>query len=210
MKAKDHLKLLAEMFLIVLVAFSLAVTITIIISPLFYQIVAKIMSLDLEAGLSLKQLSENFQVIVKYLLSPSQMDLVMPYFESSANGLIHFKEVKVLVQTNLWLGIVLLVGLVFYLIKMKRPRRKYAHRPYRIVAIGLPLVLLFLTVVMFDRVFIAFHKLLFRNDLWLFDPAVDPVINVLPEEFFAVMFVVAILIYELLVLLIYKIREKRY
>ena len=35
-----------------------------------------------------------------------------------------------------------------------------------------------------DRFFVLFHELSFGNDLWLFDPAVDPVINVLPDQFF--------------------------
>ncbi len=30
----------------------------------------------------------------------------------------------------------------------------------------------------------VFHELAFSNDFWLFDPAVDPIINILPEWFF--------------------------
>lgn len=37
----------------------------------------------------------------------------------------------------------------------------------------------------FSRVFIAFHHLVFSNDLWLLDPATDAMIRMLPEEFFA-------------------------
>ena len=35
-----------------------------------------------------------------------------------------------------------------------------------------------------ERFFIGFHKLMFSNDYWLFDPARDPVILILPDEFF--------------------------
>ena len=36
----------------------------------------------------------------------------------------------------------------------------------------------------FDRFFVAFHEVLFRDNSWLFDPATDPIISVLPEQFF--------------------------
>ena len=37
----------------------------------------------------------------------------------------------------------------------------------------------------FDRAFVAFHALFFPGkDNWLFDPAQDQIINILPQEFF--------------------------
>ena len=36
----------------------------------------------------------------------------------------------------------------------------------------------------FNKAFVLFHKLFFSNDDWLFDPATDEVITILPEEFF--------------------------
>ncbi len=36
----------------------------------------------------------------------------------------------------------------------------------------------------FEWCFITFHKLLFTNDLWLLDPAVDNLVNIFPEQFF--------------------------
>jgi integral membrane protein (TIGR01906 family) len=35
-----------------------------------------------------------------------------------------------------------------------------------------------------DRFFVVFHKIFFRNDYWIFDEASDPIIKVLPDEFF--------------------------
>ena len=35
-----------------------------------------------------------------------------------------------------------------------------------------------------EKVFISFHELVFQNDYWLFDPVTDPVILVLPDEYF--------------------------
>ncbi len=37
----------------------------------------------------------------------------------------------------------------------------------------------------FNAVFLGFHRLLFRNDLWQLNPATDLMIRMLPEKFFA-------------------------
>lgn len=50
---------------------------------------------------------------------------------------------------------------------------------------GVLAVLLALWCVLdFSRVFVIFHKLFFRNDLWMFDPETDYMIRMLPEGFF--------------------------
>ena len=38
-------------------------------------------------------------------------------------------------------------------------------------------------VINFEKSFVIFHKLLFSNDYWVFDPEKDPIILMLPEEF---------------------------
>ena len=37
----------------------------------------------------------------------------------------------------------------------------------------------------FTRCFTIFHEIFFTNDLWIFDPATDYMIRMLPEGFFA-------------------------
>ena len=56
----------------------------------------------------------------------------------------------------------------------------------------------------FDRFFVAFHEVLFRDNSWLFDPATDPIISVLPEQFFMHSFLIFLLIYELIFFVIYR------
>ncbi|MDO4267392.1 MAG: TIGR01906 family membrane protein [Eubacteriales bacterium] len=36
----------------------------------------------------------------------------------------------------------------------------------------------------FSKYFVVFHKIFFRNDLWLLDPSTDLLINIVPEPFF--------------------------
>ena len=49
----------------------------------------------------------------------------------------------------------------------------------------------------FDRFFILFHETFFNNDDWLFNPATDPIINVLPEQFFMHSFILFFILIEL-------------
>lgn len=52
------------------------------------------------------------------------------------------------------------------------------------ITLVLPVVLGAACFAAWDKVFVLFHEISFGNDLWLFDPAVDPVIKVLPDQFF--------------------------
>ena len=46
-----------------------------------------------------------------------------------------------------------------------------------------PIALMLPIVINFEKSFVIFHKLLFSNDYWVFDPEKDPIILMLPEEF---------------------------
>ena len=49
----------------------------------------------------------------------------------------------------------------------------------------------------FDQFFTLFHQILFvGDDTWLFDPAKDPVIMILPETFFLHAFLLFFALYE--------------
>jgi len=49
----------------------------------------------------------------------------------------------------------------------------------------------------FDQFFVLFHTVLFPGDsTWLFDPVKDPVIYILPEEFFLHCFILFFVLYE--------------
>ncbi|EGV09472.1 TIGR01906-like family protein [Streptococcus constellatus subsp. pharyngis SK1060 = CCUG 46377] len=63
----------------------------------------------------------------------------------------------------------------------------------------------------FDAFFTLFHKILFVGDnTWLFDPRKDPVIWILPEEFFRHTFLLFFAFYEGFALLLYSWSKKSY
>lgn len=49
---------------------------------------------------------------------------------------------------------------------------------------GVSIALALWCLVDFSQMFVMFHKVFFRNDLWLFDPETDYMIRMLPEGFF--------------------------
>ena len=101
---------------------------------------------------------------------------------------------------------VALICLVFLVVSKAR-LRKILARSYQI-ALGITgAAVLFIgiaAVVDFNAVFVQFHHIFFDNDLWLFDPAEDYMIRMLPEGLFydMVMRIGAIFVAGLIVLLI--------
>ena len=68
-----------------------------------------------------------------------------------------------------------------------RQRRKQSYGYLKLTAIltvSLPAVIGATVALNWDWAFVTFHELAFNNDYWLFDPATDPVINILPDAYF--------------------------
>lgn len=190
-------------FILALAILSLTVTSTILISPLVYKVSITWFQLDRLTGLSQSQLMENYMTIIGFLFNPFTKQLEMPYFSSSQEGLIHFYEVSQLVIINAVFSLISLI-VIYAIIKEIKKLPLYKRRKLNFgfqTLISLPIVFLFLIVVSFNQLFRWFHLVLFNNAYWLFDPLKDPVIRVLPQELFMVLFVLAVIIYEGLVLL---------
>ncbi|MBU3851905.1 MAG: TIGR01906 family membrane protein [Candidatus Paralactobacillus gallistercoris] len=135
-------------------------------------------------------LLHNYHQLLAYLFCPWLTHLQMTNFPSSLQGLAHFASVKQLLLIN---NIALIITGCFtdYFWHYLRQR----HQLWRLLypAEGLLMILvtiMFLMMSNFDRFFVIFHKLLFHNQDWLFDPNTDPIINVLPTQFFEQCFIV--------------------
>ena len=99
-------------------------------------------------------------------------------------GEVHFEDVKqifILISKIAYAtGIYSLFGLLICM--FKRNYKVLKHTSIMIVV--LPGILLALAMTDFDKYFIMFHHLAFSNTYWIFDPVKDPVIMILPQEFF--------------------------
>ena len=103
---------------------------------------------------------------------------------------LHMEDVRHLFLGGLQLRTVMLIlaaGLVLFLILTKADLRRMLTGGYfaaLAVFAVLIVVLLISFAIDFTASFTLFHEIFFTNDLWLFDPAEDYMIQMLPEGFF--------------------------
>ena len=189
-----------------IVSFSIALTIN--LTPL-YSFDINYLGISESIGLSKETLMENYRVLLTYLNLPWVSELNFPDFPSSESGLFHFYEVKRLFMLDYVIALVTAVGSSFYLYYIKKNQLFWKLvRPFQ-VGIAVPFVVLFMIAVSFDQLFVAFHKLFFNNDAWLFNPSTDPIILVLPETFFMHCFIAAFLLIEIQIIFGYFYAKKQ-
>lgn len=138
--------------------------------------------------LSDEEIHENYSRMVDYLLQPQPGELTFIKLPMSEDGRIHFADVRALVQ-GLFKLVLPVLGLALplaYLLFIKR-KDLLALKWSAGFCLLFPLLIGSAMLINFEESFIAFHKLFFRNDYWLFDPVRDPIILYLPSSFFAAM-----------------------
>ena len=155
---------------------------TVILAPLLYGAYLQLGWIPRIAGLSKAAIYEDFMRIWTYLWQVWRPSLELAHFASSAGGRQHFAEVRTLI-----IGLVLLALLLNVLIWRWARQGQFNSWSYwqalKKVQWGLALLGLGM-LLFFDQAFVAFHRLLFANELWLFDPRLDPVIWILPQSYF--------------------------
>lgn len=138
----------------------------------------------------------NYWELLGYLLSPFNNTLHMTNFPTSANAAEHFYECKLLFILAV---IVFLIGVILSCYAKWRKQKHFMtlNKSLALTMMLTPVIILPFAAVDFDEFFVIFHHIFFHNSNWLFDPATDPIINVLTEGFFAACFAVFGVIYEL-------------
>lgn len=167
-----------------------AIALPLLVRPFYW---AQIQALDIPArsGLTVEQLRDAFGDVMDYCLGlrPDFAAGVLPF---SQEGASHFADVRVLFLLDIrLLAVCVMVLLVLYALRRKKGLTLCplaGHSPGFWAGCGLGGALAIagvLAALDFDRAFTVFHSIFFPGkDNWLFDPATDPVILILPEEFF--------------------------
>lgn len=180
---------------------ALSVTLTIFLAvPLFFGEIFWYQLTDL-VQMTAGKIGHNFLILMNYLINPLETKLSMPDFPSSASGLHHFAEVKNLFMLVFFLTIILIPFTIRFI---KENLSIVFHNALRVVMLFPLAIGVIAWLIGFDQFFVAFHEVLFRDNSWLFDPATDPIISVLPEQFFMHSFLIFLLIYELIFFVIYR------
>lgn len=136
------------------------------------------------SDLSEEEIKLNYDYLIEYNLSKKVDDFEMPTIKSSPEGKIHFEEVRDIFQNLNKISVAcFIISIIGILINIKNKEIQFLKTTSKAL-ISIPVILALPIIIDFDSSFIIFHKLMFSNDYWIFDPNLDPVINMLPQEFF--------------------------
>ena len=182
---KTKLLGVTQALLLALVILTGAIAVPILFRPFFYW---HIEPLDLPelTGLSAAEIKTAYKEMLDYCIGLSDRFSVgvLPFSES---GAAHFADVRRLFALDLWvlaISAVLLAGSFF----CKKQPRLGGHTPgfWSTIGLGVSIVTVGgLAALDFERAFEVFHKLFFPGkDNWMFSSYEDPVIDMLPVEFF--------------------------
>ena len=138
-----------------------------------------------EVDLTKEQIRENYDALIDYnLFWKGEDTLQFPDFPMSEHGQIHFAEVRRIFVALQYL----MIGsaAVFFIGEWGKLRRgsRRSLKLTAILSIALPLAAGAMIAANWEAFFVGFHHVMFSNDYWLFDPATDPVILILPDAFF--------------------------
>ncbi|MGW6194487.1 lipoprotein intramolecular transacylase Lit [Bacillus cereus] len=209
----DRLITLVVSYSIAFSIFALATTVVVYGKWLYYFEIDFLNIPDL-ADMTKDEVKRNYDVLITYLSPFYEGALQLPTLDMSTNGRIHFVDVKnilVKIQYIMYGTIVIAVLGGAYLLKKKK-EKFLLHGA--ILTIIFPIALTLPIAINFEKSFVLFHKLLFSNDYWMFDIETDPVILMLPEEFFmhaACVILLLILGSSILCYVVYKylVKKKR-
>lgn len=201
-----------------LLVLSASIAVPLLCRPFYY---AHIEALDLDGytGLSVEQIKEAFDQVMDYCLGlrPDFAAGVLPFSQSGAS---HFADVRVLFLLDLWVaGLSLAALLVLFVLSRRKkltPAPLLGHGPGFWAAIGLGGLFLIvggLAATNFERAFVVFHSLFFPGKTnWLFDWRTDPIILLLPEDFFrnCAILILALLIFWCVILIVADLLAQRH
>ncbi|NLM51278.1 MAG: TIGR01906 family membrane protein [Firmicutes bacterium] len=101
--------------------------------------------------------------------------------------ILHMVDVQNLFRSGFYLRNTALVLLLVCLLYLWHRRQKFFYLALlgsTFTFLGLGLLIGIALALDFQRFFILFHEIFFRNDLWLLDPRESILINMVPEPFF--------------------------
>lgn len=188
-----------------------AINFTVSFKQLYYYDIDKL-NIPKLSNLSKEEIKLNYDYLIEYNLSKNVDEFEMPTIKSSNQGKIHFEEVRYIFQNvNKISRICLIISLIGIIIGIKNKDIQILNYTSKALII-IPLVLAIPMIINFEDTFVIFHKLMFSNDYWIFDPRLDPVINILPEEFFfhaGIMILGIVLAVSIILYTIYKFISKK-
>ncbi|OFI06223.1 hypothetical protein CLOACE_11220 [Clostridium acetireducens DSM 10703] len=202
---------IAFIFISLLFSLLLSFNIVLKIKQLYY---FEIYNLNINklSNLSIESIKTNYDYIINYLSNNSYVNFKLPNLPSSKEGIIHFEEVKNIFTILTYLFYICTITLIFFYYSIIKNKDFYIIKLCSKFLLTLPLILITILVINFNKTFTLFHKITFGNNYWIFDPEKDPVINILPIEFFlhcSLIILLITILQGILLFIIYKSLNKK-
>ncbi|MBO4412350.1 MAG: TIGR01906 family membrane protein [Lachnospiraceae bacterium] len=153
--------------------------------PIYYWMI-ELLHVPVETGYSAEVCRANYDALIDYNMFFGPKILEFPDFPMSVNGAIHFKEVKTIFVAMQYTAMGSAVLLIAGIIAAHKKRAYGWLKATIILTVTVIAVVGFAMLINWNWTFTIFHKILFRNDYWIFNGATDPVIYILPDEVFLV------------------------
>ncbi len=178
-------KQLVMAFLCTVFILCLSITLTVLCRWIYYFDI-EFLNIPESSGYSAEVCRANYDILIDYNLLISPDELCFTDFIMSYDGCVHFAEVKRIFLAAQWISI---IGMICFVgrILWQRRRKIRDFRWLRLtggVSLGIVAVAGAAVAIDWESTFVIMHKILFNNDFWLFDPKTDPIIKILPDQFF--------------------------
>jgi len=163
----------------------IAVTAVVLARPLYY-LDLKLLNIPESSGISAAACKLNYDTLIDYNLIGGPAELIFPTLKMSETGRIHFEEVKHIFVTMQIVAIIAIIALAVWAVLYRRGKVKNFKwmRWTGLVTFAAASVVGIAVAVDWEMAFMLMHKVFFRNNYWMFNSYTDPVIKILPSEFF--------------------------
>ena len=193
-----------------------SIAVPILCRPFYYAHIGPLKLVE-RTGLTENEIKTAFDEMLDYCLGAEEFSTGV--LKWSEEGKAHFTDVRELFLLDLRvLGVsfgLLAAALLYAHFTGRRPARPLGCGPGFWAGAGLGAAFLLvgaLAALDFNRAFVVFHALFFPGkDNWLFDPAEDQIINILPQEFFrnCAILILLLLIAGCAALIVFDLRRGR-
>ena len=202
-------KLLLTIFLFLFIFIS-SVKITLNLKSLYYFDIHHL-NIEQNTDLNKEQIKSTYDYLIYYINTTKPIEFKIPLLPSSKEAIIHFKEVKNLFSKLDFILFISSIFIVFGIYFMKKYRDFSPLKWCSNLLLLSCLSIFIIFYINFDKAFDTFHEIFFNNNYWIFSSQTDPVINILPEEYFlhcSIFILFLILCCSLILRIIYRKTKK--
>jgi integral membrane protein (TIGR01906 family) len=170
------------------------------------------LNIEKYTDLSKDQIKATYDYLIYYINSTEPIKFKIPLLISSKEGIIHFEEVKTLFTKLNYILFIATLFIAFGVYFMKKYRDFSPLKWCSNLLFCGCLIILASFFINFGRAFDKFHEMFFNNDYWLFSPKTDPVINILPEEYFlhcSILILLLVFCWGIVLRIVYRYLHKK-